>query len=610
MGTTQPPHVEDLFEAIERLAPEPASEHLEPTAPERPQTFDSQSFLDRMLGDVELAKEMAGLFLGYSPELMTTLRQALTRHDAKSLTDAAQALKGSAANIGLHSILEIAGELEQLGHDNKLKEAEDLYDRLENEMATVQKALGSISGRDQPWRMLIADDDPVSRRMLQATLMKWGHNPTVCSDGTQALQHLREQDGPGVAILDWMMPGLQGVEVCRELRKQVKNESIYVILLTGKDKTEDIIEALDAGADDYMVKPFNPTELKARIREGFRTLNVKASSSAEELDLDSEAARDSSTGILGREAILVVLKRELAACESQGTPVAAVLVEVDSYDILVNDYGAEVANLALKQLIEGIKPSMAAGDHVGRYDDRRLLVVLGHCDKQKAQRFVEEIRSRLESTTVVTEGATIPVTACFGGTWASQKIPTNMEHLIQAAESALNQAERRGSNNAVFVMPSSSAPGEVPEDRPRRIPSRLELELIVASRAGDLKRVRQLLKSGADVNATDNKGNSPLLEASFFKYPELVDLLLDNGADIALENSMGDTALTEAVRAGHIEVVERLLARISKPGLNTALPALYKALLECSAYGKTEVVTVVKTHLSRLRKAPAPGAQV
>ncbi len=82
--------------------------------------------------------------------------------------------------------------------------------------------------------------------MLQATLMKWGHNPTVCSDGTQALEHLRAQEGPGVAILDWMMPGLQGVEVCRELRKQVKNESIYVILLTGKDKTEDVIEALDA----------------------------------------------------------------------------------------------------------------------------------------------------------------------------------------------------------------------------------------------------------------------------------------------------------------------------------------------------------------------------
>lgn len=610
MGTTQPPHLDDLFQAIERLAPEPVAEDREPIAPEHPEAFDSQSFLDRMLGDVDLAKEMAGLFLGYSPELMNTLRHALNRRDTKTLTDAAQALKGSAANIGLQSILEIAAALEQLSRDNKLGEAEELFSRLESEMTTVQKALSAIAGRDQPWTILIADDDPVSRRMLQATLMKWGHNPTVCSDGTQAFEHLQKQEGPGVAILDWMMPGLQGVEVCRELRKQVKNEAIYVILLTGKDKTEDIIEALDAGADDYMVKPFNPTELKARIREGFRTLNVKVSSSTEELDLDSDAARDSSTGILGREAILVVLKRELAACESQGTQAAAILIEVDSYDILVNDCGAEAGNLALRQLIEGIKPSLTTGDYLGRYDDRRLLVVLGHCEKQKAQQFVGEVRSRLEAATVATEGATIPVTACLGGTWASQKLPTNMEHLIQAAESALNQAKRKGPNNAVFAMPSPSAQAEVREDRPRKVASRLELELIVASRAGDVKRARQLLKSGADVNATDNKGNSPLIEASFFKYPELVDLLLDSGADITLENTMGDTALTEAVRAGHIEVIERLLTRISKPGLNTAMPALYKALLECSAYGKTEVVTVVKTHLSRLRKAAKPEAHV
>ncbi len=96
MGTTQPPHLDDLFQAIERLAPEPVTEDREPMAPDHPEAFDSQSFLDRMLGDVDLAKEMAGLFLGSSPELMNTLRQALNRRDTKTLTDAAQALKGSA----------------------------------------------------------------------------------------------------------------------------------------------------------------------------------------------------------------------------------------------------------------------------------------------------------------------------------------------------------------------------------------------------------------------------------------------------------------------------------------------------------------------------------
>jgi sigma-B regulation protein RsbU (phosphoserine phosphatase) len=125
-------------------------------------------------------------------------------------------------------------------------------------------------------RILIAEDDAVSRRVLEATLVKWGYDVVVTTDGQQALDALKQTDAPSLAVLDWMMPGLDGSEVCRRIREVIGGRLLYVLLLTAKGNKEDNVEGLTAGADDYVVKPFDRAELQARLNVGERILRLQA----------------------------------------------------------------------------------------------------------------------------------------------------------------------------------------------------------------------------------------------------------------------------------------------------------------------------------------------
>jgi CheY-like chemotaxis protein len=124
-------------------------------------------------------------------------------------------------------------------------------------------------------KILIAEDDAVSRRLLERKLVMWGYQVITCPNGTEALQVLEREDSPNLAILNWMMPGMDGVQICREVRRQKRKGYIYIILLTGRDQKEDIVEGIEAGADDYVTKPFNPHELNVRVRAGRRILEMQ-----------------------------------------------------------------------------------------------------------------------------------------------------------------------------------------------------------------------------------------------------------------------------------------------------------------------------------------------
>ena len=135
-------------------------------------------------------------------------------------------------------------------------------------------------------RILIAEDDPISRRLLEATLRKWGYDLVICSDGTDALAQLESEGAPEIAILDWMMPGLDGVEVCRRVRQKRLPLSVYIILLTAKGQQEDIVAGLHAGADDYVTKPFHQQELYARLQAAVRISDLQQRLAARVQDLE------------------------------------------------------------------------------------------------------------------------------------------------------------------------------------------------------------------------------------------------------------------------------------------------------------------------------------
>ncbi len=124
-------------------------------------------------------------------------------------------------------------------------------------------------------RILVAEDDTTSRRLLENTLGRSGYDVVCASDGDEAWGILREKDGPRLAIIDWMMPGRDGIEVCRQLRNEDHPHYVYVILVTTRTKTEDIVAGLEAGADDYLTKPYDPNELRCRVKTGERLLRLE-----------------------------------------------------------------------------------------------------------------------------------------------------------------------------------------------------------------------------------------------------------------------------------------------------------------------------------------------
>jgi phosphoserine phosphatase RsbU/P len=140
-------------------------------------------------------------------------------------------------------------------------------------------------------RILIAEDDPVFCRALETTLRKWDYIVTVVRDGERAWAAFQQADAPTLAILDWMMPGLDGVEVCRRVRKSARTPTPYLVLLTAKGRKEDIVKGLESGADDYLTKPFDLAELRARLGAGERILRLQTELRERVVELQDALAR-------------------------------------------------------------------------------------------------------------------------------------------------------------------------------------------------------------------------------------------------------------------------------------------------------------------------------
>jgi len=165
---------------------------------------------------------------------------------------------------------------------------------------------------------LIAEDDPIFRRILESWFKKWDFRVTAVENGLDAWEVLQSEDAPQLAILDWMMPGMDGIELCRRIRSRNQGPYRYVLLLTAKDDKQDVVAGLEAGADDYLTKPFDVDELRARVRAGKRILDLQAALILAKDDLQFAAAHDPLTGLWNRGAILDLLKREVSRRQRTG----------------------------------------------------------------------------------------------------------------------------------------------------------------------------------------------------------------------------------------------------------------------------------------------------
>ena len=312
-------------------------------------------------------------------------------------------------------------------------------------------------------KVLIADDSAASRIMLRGALLQWGYEVVVAENGAQAWEILAQPDAPPMAILDWIMPYMTGPEVCHRVREKRREPYTYIILLTSKESKEETVEGLEAGADDYVVKPFNRHELQVRLRAGKRIIDLQMDLLRAREELRERANKDLLTMLPNRPAIASMLEQELARCHRDRRTVGVILLDVDHFKKINDTHGHFAGDAVLRETAARLRGNMRPYDQVGRYGGEEFLVVLPNCELEQAAHQAERMRTKLQSSAMMIDGVEVRVSASFGVT-VSDGSERDPEVFVRVADEALYRAKASGRNCVVSLrLPQSTHAFAQPE---------------------------------------------------------------------------------------------------------------------------------------------------
>lgn len=303
-------------------------------------------------------------------------------------------------------------------------------------------------------QILIAEDDPVSRRILQATLEKWDYQVVAACDGAQAWDLLQAPGAPRLAILDWMMPGLSGPEVCAQVRQQAKEPYTYILLLTARTQKQDLVEGMEAGADDYLTKPFDAQELKVRLRAGTRILDLQVELVAAREALREQATHDPLTCLWNRSSIMEILSRELAKAERHASSVGVIMADLDHFKQINDTFGHQAGDAVLRETARRMQASMRSYDAVGRYGGEEFLIVLPESTDSSALHLAERLRSAIGREPVRLQEGNVAFTISLG---VSRSLPggsVSPDLVVRASDEALYRAKDLGRNRVEWAEPA------------------------------------------------------------------------------------------------------------------------------------------------------------
>jgi two-component system, cell cycle response regulator len=295
--------------------------------------------------------------------------------------------------------------------------------------------------------VLVAEDDASSRFRLQAALREWGYEVTCVADGRQAIAELARPDGASLAVLDWSMPEADGLEVCRTIRTRPNGRYVYAILLTAHDREEDLIAGFDAGADDYVTKPFNTKELRARVRSGARIVQLQHQLVAAREELREKAMHDPLTGLLTRGAFFEMSDHEFARARRSKTPLSVVMADIDHFKSINDRFGHPGGDEVLRELARRLQATFRKEDAVGRYGGEEFVALAVGCDAPDALALAERFRHAVNSQPFAIGSERLDVTTSVGvvtGTAAE-----GIQGLVRAADEALYRAKATGRDKVV-----------------------------------------------------------------------------------------------------------------------------------------------------------------
>lgn len=306
-------------------------------------------------------------------------------------------------------------------------------------------------------RVLVADDSALMRRTLEALLGRWGFEVLSAADGHQAWRLLNGASPPPLAILDWMMPGLSGPELCRRVRNRTEPPYIYVILLTGRSERADVVKGLEAGADDYVVKPFDAAELEVRLRAGWRVVELEQRLRETRDELERLATRDPLTGVFNRRAILEQLEQALARARRLGEAVGVLMIDLDGFKQCNDGQGHLRGDAVLVEFARRVRAVVRSQDLLGRYGGDEFLLVAPGCSEADLAGLAERIRQAVGAEPFPASDGGLRLTASVGAAAAAADSRLEAASLLRAADEALYAAKREGRNRVVLVSVTAHA---------------------------------------------------------------------------------------------------------------------------------------------------------
>ncbi len=302
-------------------------------------------------------------------------------------------------------------------------------------------------------RILIAEDDTISRMLLQRTLEHGSYEVTAVRNGVEALRELTRPDAPRIALLDWMMPEMDGLEVCRRLRNGDSQDYTYLILLSAKESKSEIVQGLEAGADDYLTKPFDPEELKARLRAGRRILDLENRLVEARESMRFQATHDVLTSLWNRGVIVELTAREVKRSRREHSCVAVMLCDLDHFKSVNDRFGHAAGDRVLREVARRLHGSVRSYDMVGRYGGEEFLVVLNRCNAASALSRAENLCETIAAHPVSCGSEALRVTISIGVAISTDFLDNDLEEILQYADVAMYKAKAAGRNCVRMANP-------------------------------------------------------------------------------------------------------------------------------------------------------------
>jgi two-component system, cell cycle response regulator len=314
-------------------------------------------------------------------------------------------------------------------------------------------------------RILVAEDDAISRTLLERTLQRAGYAVISVENGAQAIAELVKQDAPRLALLDWIMPEMDGVEVCREIRRRNEQAYTYLILLSSRESKGDIVTGLESGADDYLTKPFDVDELKARLRTGHRILELEDHLVEARESMRFQATHDLLTSLWNRGVIVELMSHEIMRSRRERSCSAVMMCDIDHFKSVNDQYGHAIGDEVLREVARRLHNSVRSYDMVGRYGGEEFLVALNKCDPGSAVSRAENLRAKISGRPIQTADKPINVTISIGLALSTEFTECTVEEIMHQADMALYAAKAAGRDCVRVARPAGI--GKPAEEQPK-----------------------------------------------------------------------------------------------------------------------------------------------